>query len=226
MRWLPEEAKHLDAATLAYTSARYDLQDAFTDDDAVTIFITARDLTEFAGFVGKDDEWAVEEASGTFPGFLERALFKEFNIRVFHLDRPVVLVDLKQHVSKGRPGRVCAYASGWSVYRVIKRSPKFLAPNCAHPKSALAVFESWSILNSVDPAVSASSGDPSSLLELRSKGKLKFPSLKFFDFCCVVEEYLSRRLSVENMKFLGCVLMQRLCRGLCDSAEVTRHPTP
>ena len=35
---LPGEAKHLDAATLAYTIARYELQDAFTDDDAVTIF--------------------------------------------------------------------------------------------------------------------------------------------------------------------------------------------
>ena len=226
IRCLPEEAKHLDAATLEYTRSRYELQDEFTSNPAVTIFFTGRDLSIFAGFTQEDDDWDVENAEITFPGFLESAIFKEFNYRIFFLDRPVILVELKQLVSVGRPGRVCAYTSGWTVHREINRIRKFLAPKCVHPKTALASFESWSGVNSVEADVCKASGVPSSLLELRCKGRLKFPSRKFFDFCCVMEDFLSRHLSVENMRFLGCVLMQRLRRDLCASSEVTLNPSP
>ena len=217
MMCLTDDPKRVDDAELEYTESHVNYCNIFIRDPEVLRYFSATFLGSF--FPG--DEWGLENVAGSLPGYLDDCIFKEFNERVFNLDRPDILTELIQPVSMGRSGRVVAYVSGWLVHRAFKRFRLNLAEQCADPDDALQSFSSWHSLNKVDPVTCRDSCVPVSLLRQRCRGHSTFPSFLFFEFCCVVETYLVKRLSIENMRFLGGLLMVRMRKelGVCEEVR-------
>lgn len=114
---LTDDPRKVDDAELQYAESHNNFCAEFIRDPDVTKFFSVI----FLEHIYKDDEFGLEVARGSLPAYLDDCIFKEFNERVFNLDRPDVLTDLIQPVSEGRSGRVVAYCAGWLLHRAFKR---------------------------------------------------------------------------------------------------------